>query len=587
MTNKTEILITARDQFSAVFDKAERMAKGMDSAFGMLSRTVSVFGVGLSIGGFAALMKGTIDAEDHLNDLSKTTRIAIEDLAGLASAAKKSDSDLDSTASAINKLAKEIGKNAEKFALLGITAKDPLEAFGQLADVLNAIEDPNQRAAVAGAALGKAWEGSAPLLAEGSKRIRELIATGREHSRVTKESAERADAFNDKLQVVKDIAGGWTVDVADPIVRGLLAISEKFEKATGSGKEFWRTVAQVGIAAVGGIGRKVLPGPLGAALDMAAGEAFASLEPNAPGMDPNRMGGGSVAGFKGAKTPGKPSAEAIKGFIGGDGKSKKAKEEGLTPDSIKNVASRMNDFRILEESLNSFIEAFDEGADVIEKTRTPAERLGREYEKLNKLLERGAINQETYGRAVLQAQDDFEKAIDKSGKALDTFAENAAKGMQDAFADFFFDPFKDGLSGMVHGFEIAVRRMVAEAAAADLTKWLFGKAGGGQGGGVLGGLFETIIGSVFGGGTQAPPPLVDVAPRPLPSFAVGTDFVPRDMIALIHRGERITPASQNRGGGGGNVVMNFAITGPVDQRSQSQIAAAAYAGTVRAHRRNG
>ena len=35
---------------------------------------------------------------------------------------------------------------------------------------------------------------------------------------------------------------------------------------------------------------------------------------------------------------------------------------------------------------------------------------------------------------------------------MSVFAEQAAKNMQDAFADFLFDPFKDGLGGMVDGF---------------------------------------------------------------------------------------------------------------------------------------
>jgi TP901 family phage tail tape measure protein len=34
----------------------------------------------------------------------------------------------------------------------------------------------------------------------------------------------------------------------------------------------------------------------------------------------------------------------------------------------------------------------------------------------------------------------------------------------------------------------------------------------------------------------------------LPSFAVGTDYVPHDMVANIHKGERIVPASQNKPG---------------------------------------
>jgi hypothetical protein len=37
----------------------------------------------------------------------------------------------------------------------------------------------------------------------------------------------------------------------------------------------------------------------------------------------------------------------------------------------------------------------------------------------------------------------------------------------------------------------------------------------------------------------------------LPKFDVGTDYVPRDMVAMVHKGEAIIPAAQNRGGRGG------------------------------------
>jgi hypothetical protein len=49
---------------------------------------------------------------------------------------------------------------------------------------------------------------------------------------------------------------------------------------------------------------------------------------------------------------------------------------------------------------------------------------------------------------------------------LSVFAEQAARNIQDAFADFLFDPFDDGIRGMLSGFTDAIRRMAANVAAA-------------------------------------------------------------------------------------------------------------------------
>lgn len=72
---------------------------------------------------------------------------------------------------------------------------------------------------------------------------------------------------------------------------------------------------------------------------------------------------------------------------------------------------------------------------------------------------------------------------------MSVYAEQAARNMQDAFADFLFDPFDRGVKGMLSDFLNVVRRMVAEAAAANLFT-AFGGAGG-----VLG----SALGGLFGG----------------------------------------------------------------------------------------
>lgn len=55
---------------------------------------------------------------------------------------------------------------------------------------------------------------------------------------------------------------------------------------------------------------------------------------------------------------------------------------------------------------------------------------------------------------------------------IESVTDQAARNMQDAFADFLFDPFEDGLKGMLKSWIDTVRRMAAEAAAAQILSSL-------------------------------------------------------------------------------------------------------------------
>mgnify|MGYP000910394261 CR=1 FL=1 len=309
-------------------DNASRVASG-------ISRTFGALGVGLSVSAFAGLIKGAIDAQDHLNDLSKTTQISIENLSGLSLAAKQSGSDLDGTASAINKLAVNMGKNAEKFAAIGITAKDPLKAFGQLADVFNQIEDPQKRAAFAMEALGKSWQDAAPLLSEGSVKIDAMVKKGRELSGVTKESAQRADEFNDRLGELSARAGNFGVEVANPLVKGILNIAKEFDSATTTGEKFKALLANWPASIKDKLG-------LGKEWEGSTGK-----------LGKNWVG---TTGTLGEKPPAKPTKKALADFIGNSSSAAVDKAKQAYDSLIKSIREKIS---VQDAELNSTFKITD------------------------------------------------------------------------------------------------------------------------------------------------------------------------------------------------------------------------------------
>lgn len=135
------------------------------------------------------------------------------------------------------------------------------------------------------------------------------------------------------------------------------------------------------------------------------------------------------------------------------------------------------------------------GEQVFQATRTEAELLEQEMAKLNELLKAGAIDWETYGRAVKDAKDQQSE--------LTQFGVQAARNMQTAFADLLFDPFDEGIKGMLKGFADVLRRMIADAAAAAALKEAFGFFGIPLPGAAEGGLIQAFAdgGPVRGPGT--------------------------------------------------------------------------------------
>lgn len=205
----------------------------------------------------------------------------------------------------------------------------------------------------------------------------------------------------------------------------------------------------------------------------------------------------------------------------------------------------------------------DEGARLTESLRTAQERYDAEIARYRELLEAGAISQETFNRAVQAAQMRLEAASQttkSAGEEMSQYAVGAARSIQSTFADFLFDPFDEGLAGMVRGFADAIRRMIAEAAAARTLGWLLGPQFGvtGELGGVLGSLFHSggIVGEAAS--TRTLPALAWLgAPRYHDGGIAG--LAPDEVPAILRRGEEVLTEDDprhaaNLGGGGVRIV---------------------------------
>lgn len=222
-------------------DKVNASLSGLGGGADIAKRALAGLAGTITAGAFISMIRGSIDAADKLNDLSKSTGLAVETLSGLKLASKQSGADLDGTAASINKLSVNIGKNAEKFAALGVTAKDPLEAFKQLSDVFKNIDDPQLRAAVGAEALGKSWASAAPLLMEGGAEIQKMVDKGSKLSGVNQEMTTNADKLNDNWALLVGTGGAINRQVA-AMLPILVAVSDEFvkggEKAGDASKNF-------------------------------------------------------------------------------------------------------------------------------------------------------------------------------------------------------------------------------------------------------------------------------------------------------------------------------------------------------------
>lgn len=210
----------------------------------------------------------------------------------------------------------------------------------------------------------------------------------------------------------------------------------------------------------------------------------------------------------------------------------------------------------------------------------------------------GKIGQQLFGSGAAGAG--VSKFAEKSGQSPADLANNALSKLASDGAAASTTALVENATKSTLGAtaqSMATMALQSLTTAAQTAAMALQSMGGGSGGG--GG----ILGSLFGGGGSASIGMDGAGDgftsffAGLPSFDVGADSLPRDMIAKIHKDEMILPAataakvraglSSGKGGAGLTVNNNFNVSGETSRDTMNQIATKVASSLDRAQRRNG
>jgi hypothetical protein len=228
-----------------------------------------------------------------------------------------------------------------------------------------------------------------------------------------------------------------------------------------------------------------------------------------------------------------------------------------------------------EEAAARLKKTQDEAKSIYEATRTPLEKYNAELVKLNNLLFQGAIDQDTYNRAVEQSQAAYDKATDGAAAFYQEAKENAQDILGQGIYDTLKDGFDRGAGAALDTFADMLARMATEAIAADIMGYLFGSQN--KDGSSSGGLIQAGL-ALFAGGRAS-----EGAVNPGVAYDVGENGPERFVPNTAGRIE-----DQRRWGGSRNniYVTVEAPKGTVSRQTQLQTGATIAKQIGQANRRN-
>lgn len=454
-----------------------RIEKRIDGVASFAKKAGAILGVTFAANQFRGFIVGAIEAGDAMAKAAQKAGANVEQFSELAYAAQLADVSLASLSNSVKFMQKEIATGGDSIKAIGVNLielrnLEPDKQFEVLADAIAGIQDPAERTRRVLEIFGKAGADLLPLFEQGADGIRKARVEARELGKVlTEENAKAIQEADDAIKRLKASYEAFAQTFAVKVVPAVTAMADSFRKLLGGATDLEKLRSKLEYF-----------------------ERFRDDPLNIPLMLNLGFDDGSGAIMTGKEID-RRIAE-IRAQIERLSSSA-ADGEALIPITIS--VKRLESPREAERSVNpqtllemrrnfEFIEELQDqaAAGARESAAASADTLA----SLNEMA--GARISGLIAETTRQNEESLEAMADTGKSAfaqLSTFADQAARNMQSFLADFLFDPFEDGLKGMLKGFVDVVRRMVAEAAAAKI----FDSLGGGSG------LLGSILSGLFGG----------------------------------------------------------------------------------------
>lgn len=330
------------------------------------------------------IVRDTVAEMDELSDLAQQIGVSAQSLEGLRFAADIAGSSAAALDKGLVKLSISLGKAREgsketvaALNRLGLDVKSLSnasldDAFIRVAGAISKLKNPTDQARAAVALFGKSGADLINVLNAGEGGIRDLMAVQRQLNPDLDRNAAALGNAENELHLLSQAWKGLKVELS-------VAVLPLFTELIRFGTSVSMGLRKIGDA-FESLGLSV--SDLLAVLSPAWGiiSAIAKLAPELPDL-PQRQGGGV--------------AEAL--------------------------------FSELEEAEKKLDEMKKRGDEIAKSMRTPFEVMEDTVADLNRLLDVGAINWQTYSRAIEKAASDLDKAT-KSKQELDRFKSTPGVG---------------------------------------------------------------------------------------------------------------------------------------------------------------